>query len=209
MAQIITKKHQEAGMSYATYRHLIDSLLTEQKTTGNNQSDSYIEYTKLNVQRMRRLDKTTKLQPELLRQLEQVAQPWVWFVLTEAWCGDAAQSLPVLAQIAAASPHITLQLLLRDEYPEVMDAYPTNGARSIPKLICLNQDLVEIGTWGPRPAQAQQMLLNYKEKYGEHFQEHYQEFSEEVQLWYARDRTLAIQQELSEKIAQWLEKPTS
>lgn len=203
MASVITEKHLKAGMSYSTYRQLIDGLLSEQKTTGSNQSDKYIEYTKLNVQRMRRLDKTIMLQPEVIAQLEGIKQDWVWVVLTEAWCGDAAQSVPLIAQMAKVSPTINLQLLLRDEHSDVMDAYLTNGGRSIPKLVCLTQNLEEIGTWGPRPAVAQQILLNYKEKYGDQFRAHYQEFSEEVQLWYARDRTQTLQQELKERIAEW------
>nr|WKN39041.1 thioredoxin family protein [Tunicatimonas sp. TK19036] len=205
MAHVVTDKHLEAGMSYSTYRQLIDSLLTEHKTTGNNQSEKYIEYTKLNMQRMRRLDKTTKLQPEVLAQLERINQPWIWIVLTEAWCGDAAQSLPVIAKMASAAPNIDLHLLLRDEYPEVMDAYLTNGGRSIPKLICLTQNLEDIGSWGPRPMPVQQMLSDYKEKYGDQLRDHYSEFSEQAQLWYARDRTRTIQQELKEKLAVWLE----
>ncbi len=204
MSNVIKPKHLEAGISYSAYRSLINDLLSHGKTTGPNQSDSYTQYTKLNAQRMRRLDKTVKLQPELIAQLKKVTQPWNWVVLTEGWCGDAAQSIPVLAQMASASPNIQLQLLLRDEYPEVMDAYLTNGGRSIPKLICLNEELKTLGTWGPRPAEAQQLFNEFKERYGEKFRDHYSEWSEQLQLWYTRDRTQAIQQELTEGIGNWL-----
>ncbi len=204
MSNVIQQQHLEAGLSYSAYRQLIDSLLTHGKTTGPNQSESYIKYTELNVRRMRRVDKTTKLQPELVEQLEKVKQPWTWVVLTEGWCGDAAQSIPVLAQMAAVSPNIQLKLLLRDEHPEVMDAYLTNGGRSIPKLICLSAKLETLGTWGPRPDEAQQLFDEFKERYGNKFRDHYSEWSEQLQLWYTRNRTQAIQEEFMRKIASWL-----
>jgi len=204
MPNVIKHHHLEAGMSYSAYRQRIDDLLAQGKTTGPNQSESYTKYTELNVRRMRRVDKTTKLQPELIVQLEKVNQPWIWVLLTEGWCGDAAQSVPVLAQMAEISPNIQLKLLLRDEHPEVMGAYLTNGGRSIPKLICLNEELETLGTWGPRPEAAQQLFNEFKERYGEKFRDHYSEWSEQLQLWYARDRTQAIQQELKQKVEHWL-----
>ncbi len=204
MPNVINQSHLEAGLSYAAYRELIDNLLAQDKTTGSNQSASYIEYTKLNVHRMRRVDKTLKLQPELVAELEKVNQSWVWVVLTEGWCGDAAQTVPVMAQIAESSPHIQLYLLLRDEHLEVMDAYLTNGGRSIPKLICLNDKLETLGTWGPRPEPSQQLFDEFRQRYGEKFRDHYSEWSEQLQLWYARDRTKSTQQELTQEIANWL-----
>ncbi|WKN45973.1 thioredoxin family protein [Tunicatimonas pelagia] len=204
MSNVIKPQHLEAGMSYSAYRQLIDNLLDQSKTTGPNQSESYVKYTELNVRRMRRVEKTTKLQPELIAQLEKVNQSWVWVLLTEGWCGDAAQSVPVIAQMAEVSPNIQLHILLRDEHPEVMDAYLTNGGRSIPKLICLNEELETLGSWGPRPEAAQQLFDEFKERYGDKFRDHYSEWSEQLQLWYARDRTQAIQEEFSREIASWL-----
>ncbi len=121
-------------------------------------------------------------------------------MLTEAWCGDAAQIIPLMAKVADASPLITLKLLLRDEYPEVIDAYLTNGSRSIPKLICLTEDLKEVGTWGPRPAEAQQLMNDFKQQ---HPDEDYQALAKEMQLWYARDRTRAIQKEFVKLLTEW------
>ena len=196
----ITPAHLEVAQSYNAYQQLIDQLLAEGKTTGADHSEAMLNYTRLNVQRMQRLDKTVQLTEALQTQLASVATPQTWLVLTEAWCGDAAQSLPVMAKMTDASNFITLKLLLRDEHPKVMDAYLTNGSRSIPKLICLTEDLQEIGTWGPRPAPAQQVITNFKEH---HPEKDYQELAKEMQLWYARDRTQAIQQEFTELLANW------
>lgn len=205
MPNIINEHHLESGMSYLEYRERIDSLLAEGKTTGNNPSnEAAVAITKLNVQRMRRLDKTTKLQLELVTQAEKVDRPWVWVILTEGWCGDSAQSIPVIAKISELNSNIRLIMISRDEHPALMDAYLTDGKRSIPKLVCLTSDLKELGTWGSRPDPAKQILQKYKEKYGEQFRDHYNEFTEELHLWYGRDRTQTIQAELKAKIEDWL-----
>lgn len=199
-APVITPDHLAASQSYEEYQQLIAALLADGKTTGTNHSEAMVHYTELNQQRMHRLDKVAQLTDALQEKLAAVSTPWTWLVLTEAWCGDAAQSLPLMAKMAGASPLITLDLLLRDEHPELMDAYLTNGSRSIPKLICLTKDLQEVGTWGPRPAEAQQLMNIFKQQ---HPDEDYQALAKEMQLWYARDRTQAVQKEFLELLSAW------
>ena len=160
---VITSEHLAKAMTYTQYRELIDTLLAENKTTGTNHSEAMVEYTRMNAQRMRRVEKTTVLDDELVDLMLSVQNKMIWVILTEAWCGDAAQTVPALVKIADASPLIDVKLMLRDEHPEVMDAYLTNGGRSIPKLIVLDAETMEeLGTWGPRPAPAQQLFLDMK-----------------------------------------------
>ena len=197
---VLTPAHLEAAQSYDAYQAMIEQQLANGKTTGNNHSEAMLGYTQLNVQRMHRLDKVVWLNEALQEQIAALTTSWLWVVLTEAWCGDAAQSIPVMAKIADASPLITLKLLLRDEHPDVMNAYLTNGSRSIPKLICVTEDLQELGTWGPRPVQAQKLMTDFKAQYPE---QDYQALAKEMQLWYARDKTQSIQQEFTALLATW------
>ena len=200
MNSVITKSLLDKAMSYVEYRHLIMKLLAEDKTTGPKQGTELLEYTKINKQRMDRLDKTVKLLPELIEKLQAFPKPMYWVVLTEAWCGDASQNVPVIAKMADASPSIELFILLRDEYLEVMDAYLTNGSRSIPKLVCLDaNNLQEMGLWGPRPAALQELVMTYKKNPDEP----YAEFVKKVQLWYAKDKTESVQQEFMTLLDQW------
>ena len=80
-------------------------------------------------------------------------------VLNAAWCLDSANTVPVLARIAEAVPGVELRLLERDDYPELMDRYLTDGGRSIPLAILLDQSFRELGRWGPRPAELQAWVL--------------------------------------------------
>jgi len=198
---VITPQLLEKAMSYEQYLNLIDTLLKEEKTTGANHSPNMIHYARLNQQRMKKWDKTGKLQPELVQALQNLPTAQHWLVLTEGWCGDAAQNIPFLAKMAAVNPEkISLKLILRDENLEVMDAYLTNGGRSIPKLVSLKQaDFDELGTWGPRPAKVQQMVLGYKQNPTVP----QDAFVESVHAWYAKDKGQELQQEFITLLQQW------
>lgn len=96
-----------------------------------------VEYTRLNWARWQRVMRTTSLLPEVAAAMAP-APPQVWLVLSEPWCGDAAQSVPVLAVMAQAAPAVELRLLLRDAHLDLMDRYLTAGGRSIPKLVAFH-----------------------------------------------------------------------
>jgi glutaredoxin len=53
--------------------------------------------------------------------------------IAEAWCGDVYRELPTIARIAEASG-MTLRIFLRDQNPDIMDEFLSNGgqARAIP-----------------------------------------------------------------------------
>ena len=190
---LITPQKLAAALSYEQYRALIDRLLEAGKTTGENHAPSMIDYTKMNVHRMNRLDRTAVLSDELRQTLLQLGESYTWLVLTEGWCGDAAQIVPVLHKIAEASPQLTLKLLLRDENPDLMDRFLTHGGRSIPKLICIRDaDGAVVSDWGPRPTPAQGLFWEYK-KQGDG---DYKAFAERLHGWYAKDRTQSTQHEL-------------
>ena len=103
-------------------------------------------------------------------------------VLAEDWCGDASNTVPVLARLADAVPELELRVLRRDEHPEVMDRYLTNGSRSIPIVIALNEEFGEVGHWGPRPTELQSWVLTNRQTIPK------SELYPQVRRWYARDR---------------------
>lgn len=199
---IIKRSHLALAMTYAQYSQLMDSLVENHQTTGPDQSEFMVKYTELNRQRMRKWDKTAVLDDNLLHRLQQVRKPMVWLVLTEAWCGDASQNIPVMAKMAEANPAISLRFLLRDEHPGIMDAYLTEGGRSIPKLIALDADsLEELGNWGPRPAVVQAMVTEHKHHPDGSTKE---AFYERIHAWYARDKTRQVQREFEQMLGDWI-----
>ena len=183
--------------TYESYKLLISRLISEGKTSGPIQRDDLIHFTELNAKRMKRIEKTTVLTEELKKQIFSIQEPMTWVLLSEAWCGDAAQIVPVLGKIAQESDKIDLKIILRDEHLDMMDRYLTNGGRSIPKLICLDQKNQEIFVWGPRPAFIQEVVEEIK---AEGITNH-AVLVERLQYAYNQDRTQSIQQEMQEILA--------
>ena len=182
--------------TYSDYLNLTEQLVAEGKTTGPNQSEAMAHYTKMNLVRMNRLDKTVKLDPALIEAVKNLGDRYDWTIITEAWCGDAAQNIPVLAALKEHNPNIDLTLVLRDENLDLMDQHLTNGGRSIPKLLVYEKDSGKVViTWGPRPAPVQDMVVEYKHM-DPGRKPPYSEFVKVVQVWYNKDKNRTLQQEL-------------
>ncbi len=186
-------------MTFAEYIRLIDDLLLTGKTTGENQSEAMFNYGKLNRQRMKRLGNTVKLNDSLKEKARSVERKMIWLIITEGWCGDAAQNIPIIEKIASESANIETRYVLRDENLELMDAYLTNNARSIPKLICLDAEtLEEIGTWGPRPQTAMDYFYEMREQGMEKPQ-----MMENLQRWYLQDKEQSMKAEFEKLLDDW------
>ena len=119
---------------------------------------------------------------------------WHLLALSEDWCGDAVNILPVVARLAEALPKVDLRVLSRDDNPDIMDAHLTGGSRSIPVVILYDDDFRERGWWGPRPAELQRWVMEegMRMEPGPRYAE--------TRRFYARDRGRAILSEVLELI---------
>lgn len=182
------------SFTYAEYRNHISQLLIDGLSTGDSQSEDLTHYSTLNEVRMNRLDKTIKVPETLQEKLVALKKNHTLLVISEGWCGDAAQILPIINKMAGVSDKIDLQIVLRDENSALMDEYLTNGARSIPKLILVDAEKgIVRGSWGPRPAGATQLIKDFKEKYGVVNEE----AKTELQKWYLQDKGLSTMEEIA------------
>ncbi|TDO21504.1 thioredoxin family protein [Pedobacter duraquae] len=180
------------GISYADYRSLIDQELKSGRTTGGDHSPDMLHYTKMNVQRMNRVDKTVQLTAGLTEVLAQVRGNYQILVVTEGWCGDAAQIVPVLPKIVAAFPDkFELKFVLRDQHHSLIDAHLTNGGRAIPAVLVIDETGELVFKWGPRPQVLQNLLKGWKAEATD-----MKVIAEQLHGWYAKDKTLTTQHEL-------------
>lgn len=188
------------AMDYSEYNLLFQQLVEESRTTGE-QSQEKIDYTKLNFSRRKRLDKTAKISEESIEVFKNISKKQTWLVISEPWCGDAAQTLPYLNKIAQLSKNIDLKIVLRDENPELMDAFLTNGSRAIPVVIMLDEDFNVLQTWGPRSKAATKLVSDYKEHHGKIDDA----FKEMLQVWYNNDKGVSIVNDISTLVASFKE----
>jgi hypothetical protein len=193
MSYSYSKDLLDVALSYADYRSGINELLSA--PPAGEQEEKMRPYISNNVQMMDGFDSSYVVSDQL-RQALHDASPSIWFVLTEGWCGDAAYCVPLFAAIEREVPgKVTLCLLYRDQHPALMDAYLTDGARSIPKLICLDMELRELVTWGPRPAALHNLVSQWK---SEGMQ--LKQLISKVNDWYLLDDTRSTQEELAAMI---------
>ena len=179
--------------SYVDYRNYINDILKEGKSTGKEQSEALTHYSELNEARMNRLEKTVKISTEIIQKLNQLNGDYIWLVISEGWCGDAAQILPVIYKMAELSERIDIKIVFRDENEDLMNLFLSNGTKSIPKLIILDKNSLEVlGDFGPRPIGAKQLILDYKAKHGIVDET----AKTNLQLWYLHDKGLSTQKEI-------------
>jgi hypothetical protein len=184
------KNYLTKGISYNQYKQQMAEDLAL------NDDGKIKEYIKLNQRRMHRVEKMYTPSPEIIAQLNNLKHKTYWLILTEHWCGDASQTLPAFNAIAELSDGmIELKLVYRDQNEELMNAYLSNGTRSIPKLIQLDEHLNVTGIWGPRPTVAQKMVKELKSNPATAAT-----YANELHLWYAKNK----QQELEKEVAQLL-----
>lgn len=185
--------------SYDQYKNMVVGLAMDAKTSGE-QTKEHIDATLINAQRMKRIDKQCEINEELKESVAGLKGKYLWIVIAETWCGDGAQCIPVIAKIAELNKNIEIKIILRDENLEFMDAFLTNGSRGIPKLICLDKSNNNVlGSWGPRPKAIQNMVVEFKKN---NPGVSHEEFVKNVHLWYARDKTAALQNEFLDLIKQ-------
>jgi len=193
------KQYIEKSVSYEEYIELVKDLLEQGRATGDVQNESRLEYTRLNLVRMNRVAKTLVHDELSFKAAVKIELPQTWLIITEGWCGDAAQNLAAVEHIASANDRIKTRYILRDENPELMNEFLTNGSRSIPKLIAVDDATGRVlGTWGARPAAAQQYWKEMNEQGIEKDQ-----LSENLQRWYNADKGVSLQQELAMLATDW------
>jgi hypothetical protein len=181
----IIKDSLKTALSYKEYSELINDLVAIEASSGVDPSPALVEYTKLNQKRMARWDKTITISDEVKSRIQSFDKQVTWLVLTETWCGDAAHVIPIINKVAVLNPNISLKLVFRDEHPELMDRFLTNGGKSIPKLIMINNDTNEVNnTFGPRPSEATAMVEEFKSTHGSLTDE----FKAQLQAWYNKNK---------------------
>jgi hypothetical protein len=152
--------------------------------------DEHERYLPLNLQRTNRIESTYTPSSKVRAAARAIQSLQLWMVLTEPWCGDSAQNLSYITKIAACSAAIDLRILLRDQNQDIMEAYLTNGTRSIPKLVAFDAQGRELFRWGPRPQPAAELFSRLRESGGPS-----EDVRRKLHLWYARNRGRALEEE--------------
>jgi len=195
------EKRPHKGLTYQEYSANTEKYLTETDYHNLDEKEAkYYDYKKLNAQRSARVFKTFKPGLDLSEVISNISSPQLWMVITEDWCGDSAQNLPYIAEMAKLNPAINLRIISRDENLDIMDLYLTNGtSRSIPKLVAFDENGNELFQWGPRPAELVNLISEWK---NEGLSK--EEWMPKLHLWYAKNKGEAITREFKELLSKFV-----
>lgn len=199
---VITDAVLAQTISFEEYLQLTKDILDGKiPRAGIYLNDNTFRYTRSNLERMLKVLDNILLNQKLYNLLSDLEERWLWLVISEPWCGDASWGTPALCMIGAASDKIDFRILLRDTHTEIMKNYQTEGSDSIPKLICLRKkDLKELGTWGPRPKELQEIVTSYKQQ--KDFD--YKESVRQLHAWFEADMTKSTQEEMIACVKKWM-----
>ena len=180
------EKYLNESLSWEQYMAHIKDVVEN----GNKEDDKY-QYYPLNLTRIERLLKKIELNDAQKEKLAKLDKEITLVEITEGWCGDAAQILPVVENLVQASDKLTSAVVLRDSN-DLIDSYLTNGGKSIPIIVGVDKNTKEeVFKWGPRPEWAADILKDYKAGKTTH-----DEFVVELQKKYNKDKGEAIINEL-------------
>ena len=196
MNESFIRKIKSIGLNYQQYYDLIKSEVesADQDQLDEDQKKRY-EDKKLNLHRMTRIEKHFSVSEELKNLILQIDKPQTWMIISETWCGDSAQNIPLISKIVLLNPNIDLRIIMRDSNPDIMDLYLTNGTRSIPILVAFDESGKELFRWGPRPQEGKKLFADLKAQGLEK-----SIILEKLHLWYGRNRGAALESEIKDLI---------
>ena len=189
--QVIDKEKFFSGFTYDTY---CDFLNHQIENPENEIYEKYNEYIVQNAARMKRLKRRIPSNPFLQEKLANYQDRINILILSEPWCGDAAQSLPIINNLFENNDFFTIRFFLRDKNEALMNQFLTNGTKSIPIVAFLDEDMNPLFKWGLRPIPAQALyksLIANKDLL-------YDEISYQLHAWYAKDKGVTIEDEVME-----------
>ena len=185
------KQYWDNAVSYTEYLRDAGERLGNPKDT---QEADYAEYYRLGIQRMNRMWEKYLPNSAQVETLAKKKFNGKILIISESWCGDASQVIPVVVKFFE---QFEVKISYRDQEPSLIENYLTNGGKSIPIVIFLDEDFNEIAHWGPRPKHGMELLRKFKENPETYPRE---EFYNDLQVYYAKNRGKDAVQEILELI---------
>jgi hypothetical protein len=183
------KNYWEQAISFPEY------LKDIEKEIHSNKNPDFTPYYELNKKRINRISHTFKATDSLKERFEQLNFSGKLLIISEGWCGDAAQSVPVIYQFF--EKYLEIKIVYRDQN-ELINQYLTDGSKSIPIVLVLNNNYEVIAHWGPRPDYGNDLFYKYKNDEVAYPKE---QFMEDMQMAYNKDKGLSIIEEMIHAIA--------
>lgn len=179
-------------MNFQSYLNYFSEIMENSHPAKPYNNPAYVDFVKLNLSRVNRWLKHGIIDKALQHVVKKIDKPQRWIIITEPWCGDAAQIVPFIQRIAELNPLIQTDYELRDSPPFRINQYLTDGrSKSIPMLVAKDENGNDIFKWGPRPQPAQSLYKGLSNK-----KAGFEEIKIALQQWYNKDKGQTEEHEL-------------
>lgn len=189
------KKYWNEAISFEEYFKNTEEIVNKNESELTDAEREMIEYYRLGVQRMSRMMKVYKPDEAQLKTLAEKNFKGKILIITEGWCGDAGQTVPAVSLFFEGKNEV--RLAYRDQNLDLIDQFLTDGTRSIPIVVILDENEEVISHWGPRPAYGKELLKKHKtdpEGYPK------TQFYNDLQVYYAKNKGIDVINEILELI---------
>lgn len=102
--------------------------------------------------------------------------------IAESWCPDVVQNVAMMARIADEVPGMELSIVGREDNPELMNQFETDGRRRIPVFAFYDMTFRELGRWAGRCKPADEWIFGEvvaEKKFDEFSDEEVKAFNDE------------------------------
>jgi hypothetical protein len=120
-------------------------MVTRERFEQGLTMSQYIDQMGMNKERFASVLADTVIRQEDREALARRAGKLNVMVITEDWCGEAINSVPVVAKLLGNNPNVEARVFLRDANPDLMDQYLKEGRyRSIPVFAFFDERMNEL-----------------------------------------------------------------
>lgn len=172
------KEYWQKAISFDEY--LKDA---EKRINEPDPNDDHNGYYELGMVRMHRTLKTYHRDEVDVEILKSKNFKGKILIISEAWCGDASATVPVISKFFEGFNEV--KIFLRDDDHSLINQFLTDGAQAIPKILILDEAFQVLHTWGPRPAYGTELLKKFKANPETYPRE---DFYNDIQVYYAKNR---------------------
>lgn len=189
---IETILNQSKPITLNDYHEHVEGILNE----AIEYDENLISYVKNNLELVEKLKFDLKINKKLFNFIQTVEEERTILVILEPWCLDAIILLPFFEALSTINDKIVIQIYLRDNNPELMNQFLTNGGKSIPVVFELDSSNQMIWKWGSRSEKAKLQFETVKSL----------ELDDKIaamKSWYLEDKTMSAQEEIYDLLYQW------
>lgn len=177
--------------NYLEYEEILNQIRSDSPSL-NNLSEEQSDYVSLEKNE-NQFDETISITKDTIGKINRFKNKYTWLVITEKWCIDTRQLIPICNKMAAFSENIELKIAFLEK-DTIWIHNTVDEIQIFPTLIILNKNdnSKMLAEWGPRPKGATDLLKSRMKKSGKIPTSAF----EEMKMWYFQNKGVSTQFEL-------------